>query len=213
MHGPDKTNPKITAEKNENHGTVCNLSSIQFNYWTDMERGVGQHRVHPGKAEQGEENVQAANLAEFWILNLFFENSSFLSAGCRGIYILNMFLTIVFSSMWDTHHHHVPVVGCSFHLKSFTKWRLSPNWSHFGKYSTWLFFLSFQIANWVIKRNISFSPACYLDCSPWTQQYSKRIEMIKCLIIVFSQEIVLPNILTLTLMFDILIKRLRDVHI
>ena len=35
--------------------------------------------------------------------------------------------------------------------------------------------------------------------------------MIKCLIIVFSQEIVLPNMLTLTLMFDILIKRLRDV--
>ena len=30
-----------------------------------MERGMGQHRMHPGKAEQGEENVQAANLAEF----------------------------------------------------------------------------------------------------------------------------------------------------
>ena len=114
--------------------------------------------------------------------------------------------------MWDTHHHHVPVVGCSFHLKSFTKWRLSPNWSHFGKYSSWLFFLSFQIADWIIKRNISFSPACYLDCSPSTQQYSKRIEMIKCLIIVFSQEKVPPNMLTLTLMFDNLIKCLRDVH-
>ena len=108
--------------------------------------------------------------------------------------------------MWDTHHHHVPVVGCSFHLKSFTKWRLSPNWSHFGKYSTWLFFLLFQIANWVIKRKISFLPACYLDCSPSTQQYSKRIK-----IIAFSQEKVPPNMLTLTLMFDILIKRLRDV--
>ena len=30
-----------------------------------VQRGVGQHRVHPGKAEQGEENVQAANLAEY----------------------------------------------------------------------------------------------------------------------------------------------------
>ena len=143
---------------------------------------------------------------------VFLENSSFISAGYRGIYILNMFLRIVFSSMWDTHHHHVPVVGCSFHLKSFTKWRLSPNWSHFGKYSTWLFFLVFQIANWVIKRNISFSPACYLDCSPSTQQYSKRIKIILCLIIVFSQEKVPPNMLTLTLVFDISIKSLRDVH-
>ena len=57
-----------------------------------------------------------------------------------------------------------------------------------------------------IKRNISFSPACYLGCSPSTQQYSKRIK-----IIAFSQEKVPPNMLTLTLMFDILIKRLRDV--
>ena len=59
-----------------------------------VQRGVGQHGVHPRHAEDGERDVEAA------------------------------------------HHHHVPVVGCSFHLRSFTKWRLSPNWSHFGKYST-----------------------------------------------------------------------------
>ena len=112
-----KTNPKITArwKTTKKHGTVCNWSSIQFNYWTDMERGVGQHRVHPGKAEQGEENVQAANLTEFWILNLCFSRIAlfylqdaeeytfwtcfsrivFFSAGYRGIYILNVFLRIV----------------------------------------------------------------------------------------------------------------------
>ena len=64
----------------------------------------------------------------------------------------------------DTHHHHVPMVGSSFHLKSFTKWQLFPQLTlleNTDRSTPWIIF----VANY-------FLPTCCRGCSPSTRQCS-----------------------------------------